>query len=100
MLVLPIKKKWFEMIVRGEKKEEYREYKEYYHIRFKKIFGFDYINKRVEIVFRNGYSHNSPSVRCLCILNTGYGREEWGAIPKKKYYILTILKVLEVRNYV
>ena len=25
MLTLPIKKKWFDMIVSGEKKEEYRE---------------------------------------------------------------------------
>ena len=41
MLVLPIKKKWFDMIVSGEKKEEYREFKEYYHIRFKRIFGLD-----------------------------------------------------------
>ena len=30
MLTLPIKKKWFDMIKSGEKKEEYRERKEYY----------------------------------------------------------------------
>jgi len=30
MLTLPIKKKWFDMIASGEKKEEYREIKEYY----------------------------------------------------------------------
>ena len=30
MLVLPIKKKWFDMIISGEKKEEYREIKPYY----------------------------------------------------------------------
>lgn len=30
MLVLPIKKQWFDMIVSGEKKEEYREIKPYY----------------------------------------------------------------------
>ena len=30
MLVLPIKRKWFEMIASGEKKEEYREIKPYY----------------------------------------------------------------------
>ena len=29
MLTLPIKKKWFDMIVSGEKKEEYREIKPY-----------------------------------------------------------------------
>ena len=30
MLTLPIKKKWFDMILSGEKKEEYREIKPYY----------------------------------------------------------------------
>ena len=50
MLVLPIKKKWFEMIASGEKREEYREIKPYYDSRFMNIFGFDYLNKRVEIV--------------------------------------------------
>lgn len=29
MLILPIKKKWFDMIASGQKKEEYREVKEY-----------------------------------------------------------------------
>lgn len=33
MLILPIKKKWFDMIVSGEKKEEYREIKPYYDSR-------------------------------------------------------------------
>lgn len=33
MLVLPIKKKWFDMIASGEKKEEYREIKDYYDTR-------------------------------------------------------------------
>lgn len=98
MLVLPIKKKWFDMIVDGEKKEEYREFKEYYHIRFKRIFGLDYKNKSAEIVFRNGYNYNSPAVRCLCTLEVGTGKKEWGANPNEKYYKLIILRVLEVRK--
>lgn len=51
-LILPIKKQWFEMIASGEKKEEYREIKPYWNIRFKKIFGLDYHNKEVEVEFR------------------------------------------------
>ena len=98
MLVLPIKKKWFNMIVCGEKKEEYRELKEYYHIRFKRIFGLDYKDKSAEIVFRNGYNYNSPAVRCLCTLEVGTGKKEWGANPNEKYYKLIILRVLEVRK--
>ena len=34
MLVLPIKKKWFDMILSGEKKEEYRDL--FYHNHFVK----------------------------------------------------------------
>ena len=34
MLVLPIKKKWFDMILSSQKKEEYREIKPYYKTRF------------------------------------------------------------------
>lgn len=39
MLILPIKKKWFDMILSGEKKEEYRDIKEYYETRFQNLFG-------------------------------------------------------------
>lgn len=38
MLTLPIMGKWFNMILSGEKQEEYREIKPYYKTRFKKIF--------------------------------------------------------------
>ena len=40
MLILPIKKKWFDMIASGEKTEEYREIKPYYDSRFMNTFGF------------------------------------------------------------
>ena len=39
MLTLPIKKKWFDMILYGKKKEEYREIKPYYNSRFAKALG-------------------------------------------------------------
>ena len=39
MLVLPIKKKWYDMILSGEKTEEYREIKSYYDSRFESVFG-------------------------------------------------------------
>jgi hypothetical protein len=37
MLTLPIKNKWYDMILSGQKKEEYREIKPYYTTRFKNI---------------------------------------------------------------
>lgn len=92
MLILPIKKRWFDMIVSGEKKEEYRELKKYYHTRFKKIFGLNYKDKTAEIIFRNGYSKVSPEIKCKCIFKgKGTGKPEWGAEEGKEYYILEIV---------
>lgn len=93
MLILPIKKRWFEMIKSGEKMEEYREFKKYYHTRFKKIFGLDYKDKIAEIIFRSGYSKMSPKIKCRCKLRIGQGKPEWGAEEGKEYYILEILEV-------
>lgn len=116
MLILPIKKKWFDMIVSGEKKEEYREIKPYYDSRFMNAFGFllaggqmvygeaapEEIRKPwpVPVVFRNGYSKDSPEVVCKCTLQFGKGKPEWGAEPGVLYYVLKIEKVEEVRNHV
>lgn len=94
MLVLPIKKKWFDMIKSGEKKEEYREIKPYYNKRFKNAFGFEYKDRKAEIILRNGYSRKAPTIKCLCTLGLGYGKEEWGAKPNKTYYILKIQEIL------
>lgn len=104
MLVLPIKKKWFDMIVSGEKTEEYREIKPYYDSRFKKYmprpttFRKEYIAAQFIIIFRNGYNSKSPFIKCKCIVDTGKGKEKWGAIPGKRYYVLKILEIMEVKN--
>lgn len=107
MLVLPIKKKWFDMIKAGEKKEEYREIKDYYTNRLVPYigggtstahggtYGWDPQIKK-EIIFRNGYNRESPSLLCLCTLDMGTGKEEWGAEKDKRYYILKILKAEEI----
>ena len=94
MIVLPIKKRWFDMIVSGEKKEEYREFKKYYNTRFKKIFGLDYKDKTTEIIFRNGYSKMSPEIKCRCKLRIGRGKQEWGAEPNTNYYVFKILEIV------
>ena len=92
MLTLPIKKKWFDMIRSGEKKEEYREIKPYYQSRLneKAYTGTHYIQ------LRNGYSKNSPILECECFIEIDYGKPEWGAEPGKLYYVLKILSVEEV----
>ena len=94
MLTLPIKKKWFDMIKSGEKKEEYREIKKYYITRFATLGVGD--NSTHEIIFKNGYLKNSPQIKCKVKIEQGYGKEEWGAEPNKLYYVLKILDVEEI----
>lgn len=106
MLILSIKKKWFDMILSGEKKEEYRERTKYYKGRFFNLF--DILNEcdvelinpfeenpEREIMFRNGYSKNSPSFIAKCTLSIGTGKEEWGAEKGKEYFILTVQEILK-----
>lgn len=102
MLILPIKKKWFDMILSGEKKEEYRKIDGYYMVRFSNIGllnmelnSLNYVpteNVR-KVMFRNGYSYNSPSFVADVSLTIGTGKPEWGAEPNKKYYVLKIQEV-------
>ncbi len=59
ILHLTLKKKWFDLIASGEKKQEYRENKPYWQSR---LHGktFD------EVHFRNGYSKDAPFMRVDC----------------------------------
>lgn len=104
MLILPIKKKWFDMILSGEKKEEYREIKPYYQTRFKNVFAmypYSYIPTGLdthEIMFRNGYSVGSPSFIAICSLDIKQGRHEWGALSGVDYYVLTIVGIKSEGN--
>lgn len=88
VLILPIKKKWFDMIASGEKQEEYRDIKPYYTARFSKLFKNP--GDKAIIIFRNGYSIQSPIIEAECTLKKGHGKPEWGAEPDTDYYILSI----------
>lgn len=108
MLIIPIKKKWYDMILSGNKKEEYREIKPYYTSRIKneidfiKFLDYDSMIEVLEIggigikvMFRNGYSKNSPSFIARCTLSVGTGKEEWGAEKSRQYFILTVQEILK-----
>lgn len=125
MLVLPIKKKWYDMILAEKKKEEYREIKDYYAIRFMNVLGETYYkdpdkkwrrsmiddfigecrvnwfkDEPFKVMFRNGYSKRSPFIIAECILTIGTGNPEWGAEADKEYFILNIqsLETAEPEN--
>jgi hypothetical protein len=115
VLHLTLKKKYFDMIASGEKKEEYREIKPYWadrltwhehHDRISCINSLEdelyadsertyktgvYKNWFDVVEFKNGYGKNSPKIRLKfkCITH-GEGRPEWGAEPGKKYFVIKL----------
>ena len=86
ILTLPIKKKWFDLIASGEKKEEYREIKPYYQTRFDKPL--------THIRFTNGYGNSVPSVVVeLLGISKGIPKPEWseGTIEQgTEVYVLSL----------
>ena len=103
-MILTLKKEWYDMILSGEKIEEYREIKPYWETRFTNYFGKHYDtskdtptivwneNKKI-IIFRNGYGNDKPSFRAECSIREDYGNLKWGAKEGTLYYVLTIHKI-------
>jgi len=88
ILHLTLKKKWFDMIAFGVKKEEYREMKPYWHKRL--------LNKGYDVIrFRNGYAKDSPTLTVEYKgLESSLGIIEWGAPEKTPVYILKLGRIL------
>lgn len=89
VLHLTLKKRWFDMIATGEKKEEYREIKPYWNNLLN--------NKKFHAIqFRSGYSSNSPTI--LVELREhlgGLGITEWGAPEGEVVHILRLGRILK-----
>ena len=105
-MILTLKKQWFDMILSGEKAEEYREIKPYWTKRFENYFGkiLDLQSKewvwksdRKIIVFRNGYGKNVPEFSAECSIREDYGYVLWGAENGQKYYVLTIHRIYNIK---
>ena len=112
MLILPIEKKWFDMVLSGEKPEEYRAIKPYWTSRIlkwleyqkseekavMKMLGEQGTVKQMEVLFRNGYSSKSPSFIAMCTLKIGGGYEGWGAVKGEKYFAFAIHEVKAIKR--
>ena len=81
ILHLVLKRRWYEMIERGEKTEEYREIKPYWT---KRIGLYDAVK------FSYGYTKRTMMFECKTI-SVGKGRKEWGA-PDSDVYIIKLGK--------
>jgi len=94
ILHLTLKKKWFDMILYGDKREEYREIKNYWT----KRLDFFYDKKLyTHIKFTNGYGDHRP---CFVIelksISINYPFLKWvdGNNSLKKHYVLKLGEVL------
>lgn len=99
VLHLTLKKKWFDMIDSGEKKEEYRDIKPHWIKRLTdsfttddNMYSFLFQPKEFDTIeFRNGYAKDAKKLRFeFGILAIRKGRPEWGAEPGKKYFVIKL----------
>lgn len=112
ILHLTLKKKWFDMIASGEKKEEYREIKTYWAARlvdeldnptpFELQEGMTFCLKGLvwsaksfqhyDIVqFRNGYAKDAPMIQFeVKNIKADFGKEKWGAEYGKAYFVIEL----------
>ena len=100
-LKLVLKKKWFDMILSGQKEEEYRERKEYWSIRL----GFSDLLEDQDkfdfktVTFYHGYAKDRPNLEIeLKGIEIRGGNPCWGAIPGKEYYVLKLGKIITDEN--
>lgn len=87
-LTLTLKRKWFEMIASGEKKEEYREIKPFWTKRLTPFAQYD------AVTFTLGYPPADDMSRRMTFrikdIHIGYGKKEWGAESTTQYYVITL----------
>jgi hypothetical protein len=106
ILHLTLKRKWFDMIASGEKKEEYREMKGYWFTRLCNLVEIDQrhidskLFKKYDVIcFKNGYAKDAPMMMVEHkVTAMGWGLEKWGA-EKEIYYIIKLGKILKIENY-
>lgn len=88
VLRLTLKRKWFDMIASGEKREEYRTPGPWIDSR---LDGKDY--DLVE--FKNGYGADVPTIYARYLGSRyGIGNPEWGAQPGQAYRVILLGEIL------
>ena len=120
-LHLVLKRKWWDMIESGEKKEEYRDVNHYwavrlidrkYHCHFNKdsslsvfmaCLSFRMYDSRLvfckyeNVCFHLGYSNKTMSfkINSIFIASSDSCRQDWGAEPEKYYFVIKLGERIE-----
>ena len=92
-LDLSLTYKWFDLIASGDKKEEYRELKDFYKKRLTNLDGsfknYNYVK------FHRG--QGSPVTMTVEYrgVSIGYGNPDWGAPEDREVYIIRLGEIIE-----
>ncbi len=116
-LHLTLKKKWFDMILSGEKKEEYREIKKHWCKRLLCLIGLtpqffspgykadrisippEYFMAFDTVTFTNGYAKNAPQIVVeFKGTSIGTAKPEWSDNWQGEVFIISLGEILETRN--
>jgi hypothetical protein len=79
---MTLHRKWFDLIASRQKNKEFRSKTDYWR---KRLFNKNYS----EIIFRNGYSLNSPIMRL----------EYLGYEETDDFFVISLGNILELKNY-
>lgn len=88
---LVLKSKWFDMILSGEKTEEYRSFVQYWIVRIWK-----HRDVITSVVFHRGYTDTTHERECIGI-SKGIGKKDWGA-PENEVIILKLGKEISKKK--
>lgn len=101
ILNMTLKRKWYDMILSGQKKEEYREIKPYWLKRFKYFKNYDDMCEELNyeythILFRNGYSKKAPSF-LIELINIDFGNAipEWSDNWPGDVFVIKLGKIIK-----
>lgn len=105
-LKLTLKRKWFDMIAFGEKKEEYREIKPYWLVRLTNQKGNSLSHshlwefKQYDIIeFKNGYSKDAPSMLVECKgITVGMAKPEWSDNWQGGVFVIKLGEIIEIKK--
>lgn len=114
ILHLTLKREWFDMILRGEKKEEYRELKPYWAVRLMtggtipycfcescvNMYNADNMFCDFDMIrFTNGYSKDARSMDVQCnFITIDYGMLTWGAPEGERVFVILLGDIVSTKN--
>lgn len=83
-LFIIIRKQWFDAILHGDKREEYREIKDYWTERLEG-------RKYTHVKFQNGYAPNAPNFLIQYKgYRIGYAKKKWGGDSDEIFYCIKL----------